>query len=88
MEDTVRSLGFPSSVIIRPVFFMENLLSPWFLHDDRLVSTLDPATRLQMIAVEDVGVFGALAFTRAAELNRRELDIAGDAVTLPEAAST
>ena len=88
VEDTIRSLGFPSTVIIRPVFFMENLLSPWFLNGDKLVSTLDPATRLQMIAVEDVGVFGALAFTRAAELNRRELDIAGDAVTLPEAAST
>jgi uncharacterized protein YbjT (DUF2867 family) len=88
VEDTIRSLGFPSTVIIRPVFFMENLLSPWFLNGDKLVSTLDPATRLQMVAVEDIGVFGALAFTRAAELNRRELDIAGDAVTLPEAAST
>jgi uncharacterized protein YbjT (DUF2867 family) len=88
VEGTIRSLGFPSTVIVRPVFFMENLLSPWFLNGDRLVSSLDPATRLQMIAVEDVGVFGALAFTRAAELNGRELDIAGDAVTLPEVAST
>ena len=30
IEDTVRSLGFPSYAIIRPVFFMENLLGPWF----------------------------------------------------------
>lgn len=88
VEDTVRSLGFASTVILRPVFFMENLVSPWFLNGDTLVSTLAPETRLQMIAVEDIGTFGALAFTRAADLNGRELDLAGDAVTLPEAAAT
>lgn len=88
VEDTVRSLGFASSVILRPVFFMENLLSPWFLNGDKLVSTLKPETTLQMIAVEDIGTFGALAFTRAAELNGREIDLAGDAVTLPQAAAT
>ena len=88
VEDTVRSLGFPSRVILRPVFFMENLLSPWFLNGDKLVSALAPETKLQMIAVEDIGTFGALAFTRAAELNGREIDLAGDSVTLPEAAAT
>jgi uncharacterized protein YbjT (DUF2867 family) len=88
VEDTVRSLGFASRVILRPVFFMENLLSPWFLNGDKLVSTLKPDTTLQMIAVEDIGTFGALAFTRAADLNGREIDLAGDAVTLPEAAAT
>lgn len=88
VEDTVRSLGFASRVILRPVFFMENLVSPWFLNGDNLVSTLAPGTKLQMIAVEDIGIFGAMAFTRAAELNGRELDLAGDAVTLPEAAAT
>ena len=88
VEDTVRSLGFASTVILRPVFFMENLVSPWFLNGDKLVSTLAPETTLQMIAVEDIGTFGALAFTRAADLNGRELDLAGDAVTLPGAAAT
>lgn len=28
VENTVRGLGFPSYTIIRPVYFMENLLSP------------------------------------------------------------
>lgn len=88
VEETVRALAFPSHVILRPVFFMENLLSPWFLNGDSLVTALDPATRLQMIAVEDIGVFGAMAFTHAERLNRRELDLAGDAVTMPEAAAT
>ena len=87
VEETVRSLKFPSTVILRPVFFMENLLSPGFMHGNSIVSTLQPTTRLQMIAVEDIGVFGAMAFTHADQLNGRELDIAGDSVTLPDAAA-
>lgn len=88
VEDTVRSVGFPSYVIIRPVFFMENLTSPWFLNGDKLVTALSPSTVLQMIAVDDIGKYGARAFTDAAKLNRREIDLAGDARTMPEAAAT
>ena len=88
VEETVRGLAFPSHVIIRPVFFMENLLSPWFLNGDKLYAGMDPKTVLQMIAVEDIGKYGARAFTDAAALDRREIDIAGDAVTIPAAAAT
>jgi uncharacterized protein YbjT (DUF2867 family) len=88
IEDTVRSLNFPSHVIIRPVFFMENLLSPLFLNGDTLYAAMKPTTVLQMIAVSDIGEYGARAFTDAAALNRREIDIAGDAATLPQAAAT
>jgi uncharacterized protein YbjT (DUF2867 family) len=88
IEDTIRGLHFPSHVIIRPVFFMENLLSPWFLNGDKLHAAMKPTTVLQMIAVSDIGLYGARAFTDAAKLNRREIDIAGDAVTIPQAAAT
>ncbi len=84
VEQTVRGLNFPSHVILRPVFFMENLVSPWFLHGDKLITALEPDTMLQMIAVEDVGRFGAQAFLRAAQLNGREIDLAGDAATMPQ----
>jgi uncharacterized protein YbjT (DUF2867 family) len=87
VEETVRSLNFPSTVIIRPVYFMENLLSPWTLAGDKLQIALQPTTKLQMIAVEDIGKLGALAFTRAADLKGQEIDIAGDEVTMPQAAS-
>ena len=87
IEGTVRSLKFPSHVILRPVFFMENLVSAWFLNGDKLVAAMAPATVLQMIAVEDIGKFGARAFTDAAKLAGREIDIAGDAVTMPQAAA-
>jgi uncharacterized protein YbjT (DUF2867 family) len=86
IEETVRSLKFASHVILRPVFFMENLLSPWSLQGDKLLMALQPSTVLQMIAVEDIGKFGALAFDRSEQMNGVALDLAGDALTMPQAA--
>ena len=42
IEETIRGLGFPSHVIIRPVFFMENLTTPWFLNGDKLCAAMNP----------------------------------------------
>ncbi|PYN50242.1 MAG: NmrA/HSCARG family protein [Candidatus Rokuibacteriota bacterium] len=86
VEETVRGLRFPSHVILRPVFFMENLVAPYSLQGSTLAWALEPGTKLQMIAVDDIGWFGARAFTDAAALNRREIDLAGDVRTMPEAA--
>lgn len=87
VEETVRALKFASHVILRPVFFMENLPSPWFLQGDKLLAAMKPTTSLQMVAVEDIGQLGALAFDRAAEMRGAEVDFAGDAVTMPQAAA-
>src|ERR1700719_524275 len=86
IEETVRGLRFPSHVILRPVFFMENLVAPFTLQGSTLAVALAPGVKLQMIAVDDIGWFGARAFTHAAALSRREIDIAGDVRTMPEAA--
>jgi uncharacterized protein YbjT (DUF2867 family) len=86
IEETVRGLNFPSHVILRPVFFMENLLAPFSLQGSTLAWALGPGTKLQMIAVDDIGWFGARAFTDAVALNRREIDLAGDVRTMPQAA--
>jgi uncharacterized protein YbjT (DUF2867 family) len=67
---------------------MENLVTPWFLNGDKLCTAMDPRTSLQMIAVEDIGKYGALAFTEARGLNGQAIDIAGDALTMPDAAAT
>jgi uncharacterized protein YbjT (DUF2867 family) len=85
IEETVRGLRFPSHVILRPVFFMENLVAPFSLQGSTLAWALGPGTKLQMIAVEDIGWFGARAFTDAQALNRREIDLAGDVRTMREA---
>ena len=89
VEETVRSLDFPSYTILRPVFFMENFLSPWFkpgLDEGKLTVGLQPTTVLQMIAVRDIGKYGAWAFENYETLNGRALDIAGDARTMPDTA--
>ncbi len=82
----MRGLRFPSHVILRPVFFMENLVAPVSLQGSTLAWALGPGTELQMIAIEDMGWFGARAFTDAQALKRREIDLAGDVRTMREAA--
>ncbi|HET6147966.1 MAG TPA: NmrA/HSCARG family protein [Polyangia bacterium] len=86
VEQMVKALGFPTYVILRPVFFMENLLAPWALQGDKLSLGIDPATRLQMIASDDIGKFAALAFAQSDARNRTEVDLAGDVLTMPDAA--
>ncbi len=89
IEETVRLLRFPSHVVLRPVFFMENLLSGSSREgiDNGVVAiALQPETHLQLIAVRDIGRYGALAFEKHDELAGRALDIAGDVKTGPELA--
>lgn len=89
IEETVRAQRFPSHVILRPVFFMENWLGAFAdgIKQGKLVVALEPSTSLQQVAVEDIGELGALAFTRHAELAGKEIDLAGDSVTMPELAA-
>jgi uncharacterized protein YbjT (DUF2867 family) len=89
VEAKIRALTFPSYAIVRPVFFMENWLSPWFkpgIDKGTLAIGLKPTTKLQMVAVADIGRYGRLAFEKHAELNGRSVDIAGDELTMPQTA--
>jgi len=89
VEETVRGLGFPSHVVLRPVFFMENWISPWFkpaIDQGQLAVGIKPDTVLQMIAVADIGKYGRYAFDQHQALNGKALDIAGDGLTMPEVA--
>jgi len=89
VEETVRSVGFASWVILRPAFFMENFLGGWFkpgIDNGQLAVGMKPATPLQMIAVRDIGKYGKVAFERAEQLKGRAIDISGDNITMPEVA--
>jgi len=89
VEQAERKLAFPSYAILRPVFFMENFQSPWFkpaLDQGKLAIAVRADTPLQMIALDDIGAHGRLVFEQAEKFNGRELDIAGDELTMPEAA--
>lgn len=89
VEQVIRDLGFPSFTIIRPVYFMENLNSPWVLpglEQGVLGVSIAPETTLQMIAARDIGEYAAMAFERHEELNGQAIDIAGDEIAMPEVA--
>jgi len=89
IEQTVRDLKFPSYTIIRAVFFMENFISPGLLPglvEGKLKMGIKPETMLQMIAVDDIGKYGFMAFDQQEKMNGIELDIAGEGHTMPETA--
>jgi uncharacterized protein YbjT (DUF2867 family) len=89
IEEHLRSLHVPWTVL-RPVWFMDNLLRP----EERerieqqgvLAMPLPPDVPLQMIAVNDIGVFATMAFRQPGEWTHRALELAGDELTLPELA--
>jgi uncharacterized protein YbjT (DUF2867 family) len=90
IEETIEGLGIPSWTVIRPAFFMENFLGPWFkpgIDNGVLAMGLKPGTKLQMIAVKDIGAWGRLAFERHTELKGKGIELAGDELTMPEAAA-
>jgi uncharacterized protein YbjT (DUF2867 family) len=73
--------------ILRPVFFMENWLNMRpAIEGGALTLPLDPATRLQMIAVDDIGGMVAAAFEHPGKWQNRALDIAGDELSMTELA--
>lgn len=89
VEETVRDCGFPSHTILRPVFFMENWTSAWFkpaIDEGSLAIGMSPETKLQHIAVADIGKYGKLAFEQWERLDGLAIDIGGDELTGPEAA--
>ena len=88
VEEHVRGSGV-SYTVLRPVFFMQN----WeFMREPILGGTLpqplDPDRPLQMLAVEDIGVFVAMAFENPDEWIGREVDLAGDEMAMLEIADT
>jgi uncharacterized protein YbjT (DUF2867 family) len=87
IEEHIRGTGLPFT-IIRPVFFMENWLGMQSnIEKGTLALPLRPETRLQMIAVDDIGAFVALAFEHPGRWQGRAMDIAGDALSMAELAA-
>jgi uncharacterized protein YbjT (DUF2867 family) len=88
VEEHVRASGVPYTVL-RPVFFMQN----WEMMRDPILGgtlpqPLDPEKPFQMIDADDIGVFAAMAFENPNGWTGREVDLAGDELTMPEIADT
>jgi uncharacterized protein YbjT (DUF2867 family) len=79
------------ATILRPVFLMENFSTPArreAILSGRLETTLGPETTLQMVAVDDVGGFAAMAFEDPEHWFGRAIEIAGDEMTMPDVAES
>jgi uncharacterized protein YbjT (DUF2867 family) len=77
IEEHLRDAGLPYT-IFRPVSFMENWLGAKDQIDAGTLSLpLKPETRLQMIAVDDIGVFVAKSFEHSGHWNGKIYELAG-----------
>jgi uncharacterized protein YbjT (DUF2867 family) len=89
IEQHIQALDLPAT-ILRPVFFMDNFATMMRPSEQdgalTIAMPLPPDTRLQMIAVDDIGAFAALAFEQPQQFLGTELAIAGDELTLPQTA--
>ena len=86
IEQHIRSLDLPAT-ILRPVFFMDNWTMPavrQMIDTGTLMMPLSPDTRLQQIAVDDIGAVAAMAFDDPTTWQGRDMDIAGDEPTMQE----
>jgi uncharacterized protein YbjT (DUF2867 family) len=88
VEEHLRSSGLQYT-IVRPVFFMEN----WrrglgeSIRSGQLLQPLSPTTNLQMVGVDDIGAFAALAFEDPRKWNNRTFSLAGDDLSMQQIAN-
>jgi uncharacterized protein YbjT (DUF2867 family) len=87
VEEHLRSSGLQYT-IVRPVFFMENWLGRFgeSIRNGQLQQPLGPTTNLQMVAVDDIGAFAALAFEYPAKWKNRTFSLAGDELSMQQIA--
>lgn len=84
VEQHIRQIGLPAT-ILRPVWFMENFTT--FAKPSAegvLMLPMKPARNLAMVALKDIGEFGAAAFLRPKDFLGQAIDLAGDDLTMPE----
>ena len=94
IEQYIDSLGLPRT-FLREVFFMDNFTQPvmtsgakksmspfWVL--PTIIGMLDKNTRFHMITVQDIAWFAADVFAHPEEFIGKELDVAGDVLTVGE----
>ena len=85
VEEYIRQIRLPAT-ILRPTFFMDNF-GTFFregLRQGTLTLPMRPETKLQMIAVKDIGAFGAEALLRPDVFMGQAVELAGDELTMPE----
>jgi uncharacterized protein YbjT (DUF2867 family) len=82
IEQHIRTLGLPTTVL-RPVMFMENHTAPLYgvTGEAALIRMISPGATVQLVAVDDIGAFAALAFADPDYYLGRAIELAGDELT-------
>lgn len=87
VEQHIRQIGLPATVL-RPVWFMENFTT--FSKPSAegiLMMPMGADKKLAMVALRDIGEFGAAAFMRPNDFLGQAIDLAGDELTMPDVAA-
>jgi uncharacterized protein YbjT (DUF2867 family) len=86
VEQHIREIGLPATVL-RPVFFMENFTTFFKPSAEGfLMMPMRTDKKLAMVAVRDIGEFGAAAFMRPNDFLGQAIDLAGGELTMSEVA--
>jgi len=87
VEQHIAKIGLPST-ILRPVWFMENFTTFAKPSAEGVLSLpMKPGRKLAMVALKDIGEFGAVAFVRPKDFLGQAIDLAGDDLTMSEVAA-
>ena len=86
IEQHIRSRGVPAT-ILRPAGFMEDFTSPdRFFQNSSLNVPWHDGLIVQLIAIDDIGAFTALAFADPGRYLGQAVEITGDRLTAPQIA--
>ena len=88
IEEHLRNSGLPTTVF-RPVFMMYNFNAPDMqasILQGRLLMALRPEIPMQMLSAEDLAEFVNKAFEAPADYLGKAIELAGDELTMPQAA--
>ncbi|GAD95958.1 NAD dependent epimerase/dehydratase, putative [Paecilomyces variotii No. 5] len=90
IENEVRTAGFEYWTILRPGYFMSNLLPPLvrmypgLLENGCWTTALTPETKLALIDPDDIGRFAAAAFSNPARFNKQEIPLSSELLGVEE----
>jgi uncharacterized protein YbjT (DUF2867 family) len=89
IEDHIKAIGLPYT-ILRPVAFMDNYnwSRPQITNGTFNALGLRPGKTTQLVAVDDIGAFTALAFEHPQDYLGQTIELAGDELTEPQIAET
>ncbi|MFJ6076361.1 NmrA family NAD(P)-binding protein [Streptomyces sp. NPDC093065] len=91
VQDRVREAGFPYWTLLKPSFFMENLLPSMRFYFPRgleggLVCIVKPQTSVPLVAAQDIGSAAAAAIAAPERFHQIELELASDYLTMTQIA--